>query len=73
MALMSRRLRPSRTGWLWWTAFFFLAMGGGVTYLLAQQKVDPSARLLTSVSLGITCLGFGLPIIIATADWWLHR
>ncbi|MBN1268999.1 MAG: hypothetical protein JXB04_05385 [Kiritimatiellae bacterium] len=61
------------TAWLWWIAFFFLMIGGTVTYILSQQKTDPSARGYMSISLAITCIGFGLPVILATANWWLKR
>ncbi|MBU0678342.1 MAG: hypothetical protein KJ626_09505 [Verrucomicrobia bacterium] len=59
--------------WLWWLAMFILILGGAIAYFLSQQKVNPDARKLMSITVLLTLIGTGICVISATADRWIQR
>jgi hypothetical protein len=68
-----RHMHHQNTAWLWWLGLFLLVVGGSITYLLFKQRPDPEVQTFRSISLAITCIGVGLCVICATANWWLKR
>lgn len=69
---MTKRVHP--TSWLWWSAFYILAGGAGLVFLMyttapGPRQISDDMRL---VALG-SIVGAGICVISATAKWWLHR
>lgn len=52
---------------------FILILGGAIAYFLSQQKVNPDARKLMSITVLLTLIGTGICVISATADRWIQR
>jgi len=61
-----KTIKPSK-GWLWWTAFFVLFVGGVISYILSMEntyQADVYMRTTIMVSVIIS----GICIISAMAD-----
>ena len=61
-----------RTGLLW-LALIVLLIGGSITYLFWINVPEPGARQHALLALTFTASIIGVCVILATANWWLHR
>jgi hypothetical protein len=67
------KVPPSRPkGWLWWIAFFILAVGSITAYLFSQEG-GTQAEVYTKTTLLVTVIGAGIFVISAIADWFINR
>lgn len=69
---MSKRVHPNR--WLWWAAFYALALGAGMVCLMyytapGPRALTPEMRLVATVAV----VAAGICVISATSHWWLRR
>lgn len=64
---------PNTKAWLWWLAFFFLILGSAITYLISLGDETPAKAAHFGLGVALTAIVFGVCVISATANWWLHR
>jgi len=64
----------SQISWpLIWLALLVLSVGLLLFTLLRKNTLSPSAPLFASLSLGLSLLGAGLLVVIATHRWWFNH
>ena len=59
---------------LWWTAVFFLLLGGMISAAIyTYRQYDLAWQSHFALSLMVTVITVGISVICATSQWWLNR